>query len=142
MFRGLLPDVNGAHVNGEIPTPLRRPLLAETLRAAGLRNAAFTASRVHSRQSGFARGFETFDEPRPRRGVADPGELELPAEHRVSRALAWLAANGDAPFFLWVHLFEPHAPHVDPRTRQEGPRAYAAEISVADAAVGSLLAAV
>ncbi len=29
----------------------------------------------------------------------------------TERALAWLAANHDEPFFLWVHYFEPHQPY-------------------------------
>ena len=29
----------------------------------------------------------------------------------VRDALAWLASNGDAPFFLWLHLMDPHSPY-------------------------------
>ena len=28
-----------------------------------------------------------------------------------NQAFAWLEAHGDAPFFLWVHYVEPHAPY-------------------------------
>jgi len=29
----------------------------------------------------------------------------------VGRACEWLANTGDAPFFLWIHLMDPHAPY-------------------------------
>jgi len=29
----------------------------------------------------------------------------------VDHALTWLASIGDAPFFLWLHLMDPHAPY-------------------------------
>jgi arylsulfatase A-like enzyme len=29
----------------------------------------------------------------------------------VDQALAWLASIGDSPFFLWLHLMDPHSPY-------------------------------
>jgi arylsulfatase A-like enzyme len=29
----------------------------------------------------------------------------------VSDAVSWLASNGDTPFFLWLHLMDPHSPY-------------------------------
>ena len=33
------------------------------------------------------------------------------ADRIVDEASAWLAAVGDKPFFLWLHLMDPHAPY-------------------------------
>ena len=37
--------------------------------------------------------------------------LERPAENTLGRALHWARDHGKRPFFMWVHLFEPHAPY-------------------------------
>lgn len=38
-----------------------------------------------------------------------------PAAHIViDRALSWLANIGDRPFFLWIHLMDPHHPYYPP----------------------------
>jgi arylsulfatase A-like enzyme len=34
-----------------------------------------------------------------------------PADVLVDHACKWLASVGDAPFFLWLHLMDPHAPY-------------------------------
>ena len=43
------------------------------------------------------------------------GSLRAPEAARppkcVDDALAWLAGRGAAPFFAWVHLYDPHAPY-------------------------------
>jgi Flp pilus assembly protein TadD len=72
---------------------------------------------------------------------------ERAADAVVDEALSWLKTIGGAgvpgrkPFFLWVHLFEPHAPYGDPaRERGLGTRErYDAEIAAGDHAVGRLL---
>ena len=84
----------------------------------------------------------------------------------VDRAIGWLERLDEAPFFLWVHLFDPHAPYEAPGHRFDPPtdgeqlelpaywpaahrsvtstdwleRAYEAEIRYTDAQLGRLLA--
>ena len=75
-------------------------------------------------------------------------------EATVDAAEAWLGKNADgSPMFLWVHLFDPHAPYVPPApydtaftSADASPRArsidlYDGEIRYTDAQVGRLLAA-
>ncbi len=59
----------------------------------------------------------------------------------MSRALAWLQAHADERFFLWVHLFEPHAPYGTPGSGAAVQARYDDDIAVADREVGRLLAA-
>ena len=40
-----------------------------------------------------------------------PWLLERPAEQTIARATHWLNTYSERPAFLWVHLFEPHAPY-------------------------------
>ena len=60
------------------------------------------------------------------------------------RALAWLAeADARRPFFLWVHLWDPHAPYIPPPefAKRAGNDAYLGEVAFADAQLGRLLQA-
>jgi tetratricopeptide (TPR) repeat protein len=87
-------------------------------------------------------GFDFYDdavEPRPGvalGGVARPGSATLGAVEPWLREVA-----GGGPFFLFFHLFEPHAPYEPPEpfaSRFADP--YDGEVAAADAVVGELLA--
>ncbi len=71
----------------------------------------------------------------------------LEAERRggevVDAALDWLRTLPAGPFFLWVHLYDPHAPYDPPAEflARAGGNAYDGEVAYADAQVGRLLAA-
>jgi arylsulfatase A-like enzyme len=39
---------------------------------------------------------------------------ERRADHAVNAAKWWLRANRGTPFFLWLHLFDPHSPYIPP----------------------------
>jgi arylsulfatase A-like enzyme len=65
-------------------------------------------------------------------------------------ALSWLG-EGEGPWFLWVHLFDPHAPYEPPETFQrfaDSPggdpmvAAYDGELAATDHALGRLLDAI
>lgn len=38
----------------------------------------------------------------------------------VDLAIEWLGVARERPFFLWLHLFDPHTPHTPPRPYAEG----------------------
>jgi choline-sulfatase len=69
-------------------------------------------------------------------------EAERPAAQVVDAALAWLR-DARRPFFLWVHLYDPHAPYSPPAAflQKAGGRPYDGEVAYADAEVKRLLAA-
>ncbi len=89
--------------------PAGIPTLAERLRGLGYRTAGFYANPTLHAGNGFARGFETFYTP--------PPTLESMRRHAddvTGRALPWLAAHRDRPFFLYVHYIDPHDPYDNP----------------------------
>src|SRR5204862_4564082 len=50
------------------------------------------------------------------------------------------AQRANRPFYLWVHLYDPHHPYEPPEEyRRRAPTPYAGEIMYADAQVGRLL---
>ena len=151
ILSGLLPPHHGLRNNG---AGLLRPgtaTLATLLAGAGYRTAAFLGAFVLDHRFGLASGFEVYDDeiPRdPRAGVIL--EAERPGREVVDRALAWLGkeqekeqGKGHAPpFFLWIHLYDAHAPYQPPpqwAARHPG-RPYDGEISEVDEQVGRVLA--
>jgi arylsulfatase A-like enzyme len=118
------------------------PTLAEALRERGYATAAFVGSAVLARRYGLARGFDVYDEHAQRSSSQTVGYAERPADRVVDAAEAWLTA---APprFFLWLHLYDPHAAYAPPAgfaaAFPNDP--YRGEIAFADYQVGRLLAA-
>src|SRR5262249_2780434 len=64
------------------------------------------------------------------------------AGESVDHALAWLKRTPRRPFFLWLHLYDPHSPYDPPepyRTEYLG-HLYDGEIAYADHELGRLMA--
>ena len=78
--------------------------LAERLAAAGYATGGFVANQAVRAEEGFAQGFIAWDESAARSGRV---------EDVLAPALAWLA-DARAPFFLWVHVMDPHHPYDAP----------------------------
>jgi len=150
ILSGLLPPHHGLRNNGAGTLPEGTATLATHLAAAGYRTGAFVGAFVLDHRFGLGHGFGVYDDEI----VRDPGagtvlEAERPGREVMDRALAWLAAaapddpKGPAgqPFFLWVHLYDAHAPYTPPRAWSERhpERPYDGEISEVDAQVGRLL---
>ena len=148
LFTGTYPQFHGVNDFG-VPLPADLPALAELLRGRGYRTAAFVGSIILDPRNGLApgfdRGFDVYDAGfRLRRGREDRYQtMERRAEEVVGRAVAWLEQNPARPFFLWVHLFDPHDPYEPPApyAQKFGAAPYDGEIAYTDAAVGKLLAA-
>jgi arylsulfatase A-like enzyme/Flp pilus assembly protein TadD len=119
------------------------PTLATILHDQGFATAAFVAAFPLDHRFGLARGFDVYSDRMPRDATGRPLNRR-PGRSVIDEALAWLAGHRGTRFFLWVHLFEPHAPYGDPRkTRGRSTvERYDDEIATADEEVGRLLQAV
>jgi choline-sulfatase len=139
MLTGRYPPSHASRHNGVAMSPTV-PTLATALQAKGMATAAFVSAFPLDRRFGLARGFDTYDDQMPR----PPGGAilnERPGGETVSRAAIWLGAHRDQPFFLWVHLFEPHAPYGDAAGGRSAQSRYADEVALVDQNVTRLLAA-
>jgi cytochrome c-type biogenesis protein CcmH/NrfG len=117
------------------------PSLSSVLRARGLATAAFVSAARLDARFGLGTGFSVYDARMPP-GDADRRVDRRPGEQTVTAALAWLGAQRDSPFFLWVHLFEPHAPYEargGPEADASDEQRYDAEVAEADRQVQRLL---
>jgi arylsulfatase A-like enzyme len=142
ILTGLYPYQHGVRDNSGFRLPASIPTLATELRAAGYATGAFVGSYSLDHQFGLGRGFQVYDD-RYTLG-ADTQEFALPERRGtevVAAALAWWRQQTNAPRFLWVHLFDPHAPYDPPEpfaTRFKG-NPYLGEVAAADAALAPLL---
>jgi arylsulfatase A-like enzyme len=140
MLTGLAPVRHGIRDNGVYVLPAEAETVAERARAAGFDTAAFVSSVVLADDFGLEQGFETYSVPRRRGDVERAHGAERPARDTIDAALAWLAErDGTKPFFLWIHLYDPHHPYAPPPEfagRFATP--YLDEVAAMDAELGRL----
>jgi arylsulfatase A-like enzyme len=111
MLTGLYPRAHGVHVNSVERLPASAVTLAEILGEAGYATAAAVATIVLDPAFGLAQGFQRYDAvPRTPQSGSDLWLAERPAREMVERALA-IVETLPRPFFLWLHLFDPHFPY-------------------------------
>jgi choline-sulfatase len=139
LLTGLLPPAHGARGNGSFALPPGPPTLAEALRGHGLRTAAFVGGFPLARRFGLARGFDHYDDAMGKAPGLHYEFAERRADAVVAAARSWLDAQPGS-VFLWVHLFDPHAPY-DPPPAHRGPDPYRGEIAAVDEALRALLQA-
>lgn len=139
MMTGLLPPAHGVRGNGAFALGPGPPTLAESLKSAGRKTAAFIGGFPLAARFGLNRGFEVYDDAMAKAPGVNYDFAERRATDVVAAARGWLAGN-PGPAFVWVHLFDPHAPYEAPAGFRTGD-AYRDEIAATDAAVGALLSA-
>jgi arylsulfatase A-like enzyme len=119
LLTGEAPASHGAITNR---SRLDRPTIASQLRDAGWRTGAFVSSFVLARHTGLDAGFETYDDLlglRERIGVGSlfrdrfPPTAERRGDRTAAAAIDWLQ-RGTTRSFLWIHLYDPHAPYDPP----------------------------
>src|SRR5262249_29004806 len=109
LLTGLLPYENGVRDNvGFRPSP-DHPRLAAILRSNSYATGAAVSSFVLRKDRGLAAGFDSWD---------DSGE-ENPTRERAGVASAaalagWAGGVKGKPLFLFLHIYEPHAPYTPP----------------------------
>lgn len=142
MFTGLYPPRHGVRDNGPTPLPSSALTLAEGAKQAGYQTAAFVSSQALDRSFGLNQGFDLYDQPSNTGRESNTTKHERADAATVARALDWLQSRQDnQPVFLWVHLFDPHAPYEPSPDFLEQAKgdAYLGEVASMDAAFGQLL---
>ncbi len=150
LLTGRAPRSLGVLKNGHVLDE-RFTTLAEVLSRAGYQTAAFVSSRPVSRIYGFGQGFDRFDEPKAKRKPTGRNRAlvrDRRAADTANALRAWLQRRRDErPVFVWLHLFDPHAPYTAPEAfRGRWPAGtpshvtrYDEEIRYADKHLGSML---
>ena len=147
IMTGLYPTYHGVRLNGTTALGPDQTTLAEVFSEQGYRTGAFVGAFVVDGRWGLNQGFGAYDDRFDLRKFKrlDLAAVQRPADEVVDAALQWLDADTDAPFFAWVHLYDPHSPYEPPepfRSRFEGrgpAGLYDGEIAFADHQVGRLV---
>ncbi len=143
IFTGLYPFQHGVRDNSGFTVPEEIPTLATLLRQAGYATAAFVAAYPLDSRFGLDRGFDVYDDGYPRSSRQTELLLsERRGDEVVAAAGEWWRSAAGGRRFMWVHLFDPHAPYVapEPFASRFPDRPYLAEVAAADAFLEPLLA--
>ena len=142
LMTGRYPPGHGARHNG-MRIDLKTPTLAEAFARAGFVTGAFVGAFPLDRRFGLIKGFQTYGDTMPRDARGRPAN-ERPGRMVVDEALTWAAKHRGDRIFLWVHLFEPHAPYGNPADPAQAQRSladrYEDDVLEADRQVGRLVA--
>jgi arylsulfatase A-like enzyme/Flp pilus assembly protein TadD len=139
---GTTPLRHGVHDNGIFRVPENLPTLASYLKERGYSTGAFVGAFPLDSRFGLTAGFDVYDDRYGTGAALDFKFVERKADDVVRAALAWLDGRR-WPWFLWVHVFDPHQPYEPPepfaaRYRED---LYSGEVASVDAALAPLLAA-
>lgn len=117
VFTGQSPFANGIYNNGIYDEKERNisypaniaediPTFAEILQKNKYKTAAFVTNGILAKEnSNIHRGFQQYT-------VVDYHQVGLERNKAfLHQSVQWLANNKNTPFFLWIHLTNPHAPY-------------------------------
>lgn len=141
MLTGTYPPTHGVRLNNGDALAASNVTLAEALKEAGFKTAAFVGGFPLDAGFGLSQGFETYDGRFTKKSATSSSVAERTAEEVAAPAMAWLDQHADGPFFLFVHFFDAHLPYDPPppfaSTFADDP--YAGELAYVDAVIGEIL---
>ncbi len=141
VLTGLLPTGHGVRDNLGYRLDARaHPTLAALLKAHGYATGAAVSAFVLRAATGLGDSFDFYDDRIATGGQGALGEVQRPGAETARRLLDWWKGQGSGKAFLFLHLYEPHAPYEPPPSfAGRFASAYDGEIAAADAVVGQFL---
>lgn len=148
ILTGTYPFQNGVQDFTGQPLDPQFRSVAQAFKKNGYRTGAVVSAYVLDRAWGLARGFDFYDDAFAPEEFQkkDIGLVDRKAGESVTHAIRWLRATGRAttppqPFFLWLHLYDPHSPYDPPEPFHSEYRdhLYDGEIAYADHELGRLI---
>jgi choline-sulfatase len=144
ILTGLLPSSHGVN-DFAVPLAVTHPTWAGLLKERGYCTAAFIGSVVLDSIAlapGLDRGFDFYDNfPEHPQTQSRWGRVERRGMVVVQHAEKWLDANRSGPYFVWIHLYDPHDPYEPPPpySRTYKDHLYDGEIAYADSALSGFV---
>ena len=142
ILTGLYPPGHGVRENVGYTVGEELTTLAEALSAHGWSTAGFVSAFVLDSRWGIAQGFDhyfddfdlsSFDE------TPNLSAVQRSGAETIAAAETWFEERDDkAPFFVWLHLYDPHDPYTppEPYLSQHPGRPYDGEVAYTDALLG------
>jgi choline-sulfatase len=138
MLTGVLPAQNGLRDNTGFHLAANVPTLPELLKRNGYQTAAAVSAFVLRRETGISRGFDFYeDQIDVANSGINIGRVQRSGKETAGIAEGWLDTHRNQPFFVFLHLYEPHTPYDPPEPfKSRYASAYDGEIAYADSIVG------
>jgi len=135
MLSGLLPWQNGVRSNiGYRLDANAHPTLPKLLAEHGYATGGAVSAYVLRGETGIGSLFDFYDDSMEVWESATLGSLQRKGDETTRVAMQWLDKVRAKPFFLFVHLFEPHSPYEPPAPfRSQYANPYDGEIAATDA---------
>jgi arylsulfatase A-like enzyme/Tfp pilus assembly protein PilF len=137
---GRTPLYHGVHDNSSFTVHEEYLTLAEFLKDMGYATGAFVGAYPLDSTFGLDQGFSTYDdEYGSQLDRGDKYYVERKAEEVVSRALMWVKSQS-SPWFMWVHVYDPHAPYEPPQPFKDRfkKNLYDGEVAYVDSEMGKI----
>src|SRR5258708_1920477 len=143
ILTGTYPFQNGVQdFTGQPLAPQFRSV-AQAFKQAGYATGAVVSAFVLDRSWGLGRGFDFYDDAFSAETFQkkDIGLVDRRAEESVAHAIVWLKKTPRRPFFLWLHLYDPHNPYdpPEPYSADYKGHLYDGEIAYADYELSKLI---
>ena len=143
ILTGTYPFQNGVQDFTGQPLDPKFRTVAEAFKRSDYATGAVVSAFVLDRGWGLARGFDFYDDAFSAETFQqkDIGLVDRKAGESVNHALNWLKKTARKPFFLWLHLYDPHSPYdpPEPYRTQYRSHPYDGEIAYADHELGRLV---
>jgi arylsulfatase A-like enzyme/Flp pilus assembly protein TadD len=143
ILTGLNPYQHGVRENAGFTLDAKHVNVAERLKQSGYATAAFIAAYPLDAKYGLNRGFDVYDDNYGKgRATLDFSIQERPAAAVLEPAARWWQSNAGRKRFLWVHLYDPHAPYMPPEpfASEYASNRYLGEVASVDRALATHLA--
>lgn len=145
ILSGTYPMYNQVRDFTSVGLPPSVGIISEAFRRHGFATAAFVSAYVLDGSWGLRKGFDVYDDrfdPRQYE-TRNPGNIQRRGAETVDRFLAWFARRPSKPFFVWIHLYDPHSSYDPPEPfhSQYAGRLYDGEIAYTDAQLGRVFKA-
>ena len=115
ILTGLYPFQHGVHENAGFTLHPRYATIATRLHQAGYATGAFVGAFPLDSRFGLNQGFDKYDDNYGKgQASVDFMEQERSATAVLDAAMRWWNENAGHKRFMWVHLYDPHAPYAPP----------------------------
>ncbi|NIM91103.1 MAG: sulfatase-like hydrolase/transferase [Candidatus Aminicenantes bacterium] len=136
---GTTPLYHGVHDNSNFIVREEFLTLAEYLKSFGYSTGAFVGAFPLDSRFGLTQGFDVYDDNYGYKDSQEFTYVERKAEIVVEKSINWLRTERN-PWFLWIHLFDPHQRYYPPQPfrHQYKGKLYDGEVAYVDFALGKL----
>jgi arylsulfatase A-like enzyme/Tfp pilus assembly protein PilF len=144
ILTGLYPYQHGVHDNAGFKLDPKHETVATVLRRNGYATGAFVGAFPLDSRFGLNQGFDVYDDNYGKGAATlDFVIQERPATAVLEAATKWWKSNAGKKRFLWMHLYDPHAPYrpPEPFATQYADDLYLGEIAYVDDALGKAMPA-